>query len=498
MHTTARLLLLATCLPLTSSCQRQISGATGELADASASVEEMASAPAASETDDVAPTTTDSTDTDTDGEAPDDSDDAVGEAPGTSNDVGETTSTPGQATDDDANDDSLMATSDEGMDEPPQDEDPNPNDTPTGQTGDAGAPDDSSTTEPQSTDDSSAMEEPGTTDEPENPTPDDSATNPNRIRIKGKDYYLNGINVAWNQWEQDLTNYDSNAFEQLFSTLEASGGNAVRWWWFPTAGQQLSFNGNQAQPLQQRIFDNLDRAFDSAANHGILIMPVLLSFDIESTGRVSIVTDQAATDAFVSNVVTPLVQRYDSHPGLGLWEIMNEGDWLLTDEGGPVAIADYQRFHGKVAAGIHAAAADAIVTTGSASFKFLESNNNILSDTALQAAVGGDPMAHLDVYQTHYYGWQHGTNWSYEPWIRTSAEWQSDGKPVLIGEFPCAGEAGRWTTMQMHTESVNQGYAGTFCWAYYDNRADDEGTWNEARPAMEAIADQIPGAIVGE
>jgi len=322
--------------------------------------------------------------------------------------------------------------------------------------------------------------------------------NPNRVCIKGKKYYLNGINVAWDQWTYDLTNYDSDNFQAMFSSLAAAGGNPVRWWWFIDGENQLTFSGNRVGPLAQSIFDNLDAAFDAAAAHGILIMPVLLSFDIEGPGREFLVTDDDAIDAFVTNVVTPLVERYNDHPGLGLWEIMNEGDWLLSDEGGSVSIADYQRFHGKVAAGIHAADADALVTTGSASFKYLEPSNNILSDDALQAAADGDPLAYLDVYQIHYYGWMHGDGWSYEPWIRTSTEWQDDGKPILIGEFPCIGEQGRWTTMQMHVESVNQGYAGTFCWAYFDNRADSEGTWDDARSAVQAIAEQIPEAITGE
>ena len=322
--------------------------------------------------------------------------------------------------------------------------------------------------------------------------------NPNRVCIKGKKYYLNGINVAWDQWTGDLTNYNAANFQAMFSAIAASGGNAIRWWWFIDGENQLTFSGNLVEPLSPSIFDNLDAAFDAAAAQGVLIMPVLLSFDIEGPGREFLVTDDSAIDAFVTNVVTPLVERYNDHPGLGLWEIMNEGDWLLSEEGGSVSISAYQRFHGKVAAGIHAADADALVTTGSASFKYLEASNNILSDQALRSAADGDPLAYLDVYQTHYYGWMHGSDWSYEPWIRTSTEWQGDGKPILIGEFPCIGEQGRWSTMQMHVESVNQGYAGTFCWAYFDNRADSEGTWNDARTAVQAIAEQIPAAITGE
>jgi hypothetical protein len=151
-----------------------------------------------------------------------------------------------------------------------------------------------------------------------------------------------------------------------------------------------------------------------------------------------------------------------------------------------------------MAAGVHAADSDALVTTGSASFKYLSGASNILSDEALQEAAGGDPLAFLDVYQTHYYSWMHGDGWSYEPWSRTSTEWIGDGKPILIGEFACTGEEDRWSTLQMHVESVNKGYAGTFCWAYLDNRADSLGTWADAKPAVEAIAAQIPGAITGE
>jgi hypothetical protein len=327
------------------------------------------------------------------------------------------------------------------------------------------------------------------------PTP---GTNPGRVCIRGKNYYLNGVNVAWDQWTADLTNYDAGKFEAMFSAIAASGGNAVRWWWFIDGESQLSFSGNLVQPLPQKIFDNLDVAFDAAATHGILIMPVFLSFDIENRNREFLVTDAAATDAFVVEVVTPLVKRYNDHPGLGLWEIMNEGDWLLTPEGGTVSVSDYQRFHGKVAAGIHAADGDALVTTGSASFKYLEGSNNILSDAALRSAAGGDPLSYLDVYQTHYYGWMHGDGWSYEPWIKTSGAYNGEGKPILIGEFPCKGEAGRWSTLQMHTGSVTQGYAGTFCWAYFDDRADDEGTWSDAQAGVAAVAAQIPNAITGE
>lgn len=318
--------------------------------------------------------------------------------------------------------------------------------------------------------------------------------NPDRVCIQGKLYYLNGINVAWDKWNGDLENYDAAKFETLFSDLSSAGANAIRWWWF-IDGSQITYNGHLAQPLSQAIFNNLDAAFDAAAAHGIKIMPVFLSFDIKTPGRTWLVTEEAAMDAFNANVVAPLVQRYTDHPGMGIWEIMNEPDWLLNTENGEQTLAQVQRFHGKMAAAIHTADADAIVTTGMGMFKYMTDSGNNFSDAALKAATDGNELAFLDVYQTHYYAWQKGF---YEPWTKTSTQWLGEGKPVLIGEFACKGETGGRTSLQMHTEAVTQGFAGSFCWAYFDNRADKEGYWPDAEPGMKAIADMIPAAMTGE
>jgi hypothetical protein len=325
-----------------------------------------------------------------------------------------------------------------------------------------------------------------------------AATNPNRVTIKGKNYYLNGINVAWDKWDGDLTQYDSTKFESMFTELESIGANSIRWWWFIDGLGQLTFSGNNVQPLDQAIFTNLDQAFRQAARHHILIMPSLLSFDIKNSGKTSLVTDTVATNAFINNVVKPLVLRYEDSPAMGIWEIMNEGEWLLTTEGGTVAMADFQRFHGKVAAAIHATKPNALVTTGSGMYKYMITGGNKFSDAALKAAAGNDPLAKFDVYQTHYYSWMHGTGWTYEPWAKTSTEWLPEGKPILIGEFPILGEVGRWTGMDMHVKSVDKGYAGSFGWAYFDNRADKVGYWVDAKPCMQAISTLIPAAMIGE
>jgi hypothetical protein len=318
---------------------------------------------------------------------------------------------------------------------------------------------------------------------------------PNRVEIKGKEYYLNGINVAWDKFGNDVQQFDSVKFEGMFSELASINANSIRWWWFPqmdnmTYGGQ---NNQEVQPLSQASYDNLDQAFRMAARHGIKIMPVLVSFDLKNSGRTWIMTDETAMTAFINNIVTPLVTRYNDHEAMGLWEIMNEPEWVLAKENGSLTDAQVQRFHGKVAAAIHAADDDALVTTGLAMYKYIDD----FSDAALQAESDNDPLAYLDVYQVHYYSWMHGDGWSYEPWIKTATEWIDDGKPVLVGEFACKGEEGRWTPSQMHMESVNKGYAGSFCWAYFDNRADKEGYWVDAEAPMLEISQAIPDYMDG-
>ncbi len=323
-----------------------------------------------------------------------------------------------------------------------------------------------------------------------------------RVSIRGKDLFMNGINVAWNNWGEDLTRYDSAVFGAMFRNLSEAGGNSVRWW-MHCDGQATPSYDSQGRPtgMPEAAFANLGRMLDLAAANGILVMPVLWSFDMAKNNRANLITDTAATNAYIRTVLDPLVRRYKGHPGLLAWEICNEPEWMLDDDGSTtqrVTKAQLQRFHGLLAAAIHRADTGALVTTGSASFKWCSpapvSKGNYYSDQALQAAAGGDPLARLDFYQIHYYSWMRGSGWTYSPWDKGFAYWGLD-KPVVIGELPAKGEAGYLTPVQMHVGSVDSGYAGVMSWAYLDNRADKEGAWADAKPGIAAVYARIPEAI---
>jgi Cellulase (glycosyl hydrolase family 5) len=288
----------------------------------------------------------------------------------------------------------------------------------------------------------------------------------------------------------------------MFRKLAAAGGKSVRWW-MHCEGRATPNYDAQGKPtgMPEAALANLGRMLDLAAANKVLVMPVLWSFDMAKNNRANLITDTALTRAYITNVLDPMVRRYKGHPGLVAWEICNEPEWMLDDDGSTtqrVTKLQLQRFHGLLAAAIHKADPSALVTTGSAAFKWCstspESKGNYYSDQALQAAAGGDPLAHLDFYQIHYYPWMRGQGWTYSPWDHGREYWGLD-KPIVIGELPAKGEAGYLDAMQMHVGSVDSGYAGIMSWAFLDNRADKEGAFADAKPGIEAVAAKIPQAV---
>ena len=323
-----------------------------------------------------------------------------------------------------------------------------------------------------------------------------------RINIRGKDLFMNGINMAWNDFGRDLTQYDSAVFGDMFRKVAEAGGNSVRWWVHCDGQATPTFDAQgMVTGMPEQAFANMGRILDQAAAYGVLVMPVLWSFDMANSNRAKLITDTAYTNSYIRTVLDPLVRRYHGHPGLLAWEICNEPEWMLDDDGSTtqrVTKVQLQRFHGLLAAAIRRADPGALITTGSASLKWCSTDpaakGIYYSDQALRAAVGGDSLARLDFYEVHYYSWMRGSGWTYSPWDKPRAAWGLD-KPLIIGEFPAQGEVGYLDAVQMHVASVDSGYAGVMSWAFLDNRSDKVGAWADARPGIAAVYAKIPQAI---
>ena len=210
--------------------------------------------------------------------------------------------------------------------------------------------------------------------------------------------------------------------------------------------------------------------------------------------NMSLLTVDANRQAYVDNVLTPLVTALAGYPGLYSWETFNEPEGMISDGQGwkpfvgtggqSVPAASVQRTVNWFAAAIHNADPSAIVTNGTWQFQAnatATGMQNYYSDAALVAA-GGMANGTLDFYEVHYYS-SNGVRVS--PFANPVTHWGLD-KPVVIGEFYALTQDGV-AAADTYTALHGGGYAGAWAWQY--ENSDPTGTNNGGQltkwPAMQ-------------
>src|SRR5690606_35068818 len=274
----------------------------------------------------------------------------------------------------------------------------------------------------------------------------------NLINHKGNDIFLSGINLAWMNFGNDLTQFNEEAFTQVMKNESDVGGNSVRWWIHVDGRSTPSFENDTVSGISELALNNLGKALDIAAEEGIVISLCLWSFDmmhLEQTDAVRarnriLLENEAALDAYIDNALVPMVQRFAGHTAILCWEIFNEpegmtplANWPSTEN---VDMIYIQRFINRTAGAIHRADPEAKVSNGSwnalACIDSLPLGwKNYYSDSELIAA-GGDVDGTLDFYMLHYYQHYYGNR--YSPFHNPVEYWKLD-KPFLIGEYAAHG-----------------------------------------------------------
>ncbi len=321
--------------------------------------------------------------------------------------------------------------------------------------------------------------------------------------------FASGVNVAWINFASDVPNPDLTKFDTLFANTFAAGGRVVRWWFHTngTVTPQYDSNG-MALALTSSDIEDVKHILDHASAAGVGVNISLWSFDMLQGSNESIpdattannknlLTVDANRQAYIDNVLTPLVTALKNYPGLYSWEIFNEPEGMTTQNGwvpaaNKVDESVVQKCVNWFAAAIHAADPSALVTNGAWTFEansMVGGHQNFYSDSALQTA-GGKATGTLDFYEVHYYdnwgpgGSANGASAVVSPFTHPAAYWDiGDNKPIVIGEFYAIDTNGV-AAANLYTTLYDGGYGGAWAWQY--ENADNP------TPSIDVDGDAVP------
>jgi hypothetical protein len=271
--------------------------------------------------------------------------------------------------------------------------------------------------------------------------------NGNTFRVYGKEIFINGVNTPWDHWNDFGGNYDHNFWNTEFQEIRQAGGNASRIWITCNGdvGIDISTTGLVSGATQAH-WEDLDDMFALAEQHQVYIMATLTSFDHTKNTYTkyqswrNMLADNANVSSYVNNYVVPFINRYKDNPYLWCIDVCNEIEWMHENsECGSISWDRLQYFVARVAAAVHENS-NVLVTLGSAAVKWNSDcpgcEGNFWSDQNLQAQ-HNSPMAFLDFYSPHFYGWvvRWFGNFALD---KTPDNYGINDRPCMVGENPAS------------------------------------------------------------
>lgn len=308
-----------------------------------------------------------------------------------------------------------------------------------------------------------------------------AAKSADRVKFNGQELFLNGLNLAWEEFSNDIgpdpETPRMDHFEKVFDLMEAHGANSMRFWMHTNGHHTPEFDGSMVVGPGVDTIKDLRTILDAAWERKIGMILCLWSFDMQriSVGETvtsrgyDILTKEVNRQSYIDNSLVPMVEALKGHPAIIAWEIFNEPEgmteltsWETTYH--DVTMADVQAFINVCAGAIHRTDPGAQVTNGSWAFIAAsdvgEGNKNYYTDERLIAA-GGDEDGFLDFYTVHYYDWA-GTERS--PFAFPAEHWGLD-KPLVVAEY--YPDCENCTATPSDTLYRN-GYAGSLNWSWTD------------------------------
>lgn len=339
-----------------------------------------------------------------------------------------------------------------------------------------------------------------------------------KLTVGGKELWINGVNSAWNKWNDFGGSFDFEFWDEHFKNLHDSGCNASRIWIVCNGdvGLELNEDGTLKGATEQHWKD-LDDLFLLAERYQIYLMPTVMSFDFFKDENQSVnsyekwrelIQDDAKVDSYVDNYIVPFVERYGKSDYLWSIDLCNEPDWVVENgECGTIDWKYMQSYFAKATAAIHEHS-DVLVTVGMAMIKYNsdEVQGNYISDKALQDILGDDTKydkskAYVDFYSTHWYPWMI-TNWGIN-YDKTPKDFKQDtSKPCIIAELPAVVSEKdmkrygleEYDIAKVYEQAYKNGWQGMMAWKA-SGGDDGNGTWIDCQPAIEKMAEVCPEKI---
>nr|ADE58569.1 GH5 family protein GH5E [Limnoria quadripunctata] len=326
----------------------------------------------------------------------------------------------------------------------------------------------------------------------------------------GKQVYLNGENIPWNNYGYDFGNgvYD-NTIEQWMQDIGSAGGNSVRMWVHVEGQNTPSFDGRGMVTACDNTGDFLNdvvQFLDSAQQSNVLVMFTVWNGAVmENQPYIDMVMDDNKIQSYLDNCLTDWVNAVKGHPALGSWEPINEpeGSVQITSDSNPcydttiigqsgagwtgadIPIERFLILIGKMNQLIRELDPQAITTQGSwgqwSETDAFSDTRNHYTDTCLNGAAGSGSQ--IDFYQMHAYDWN--GEWSPNaPFTVKASDYKVD-KPILLGEY--AGVCAAGTSLEdLNIYAYENGYVGGFAWCWLTGTCSDSR--QEQRQALGALS----------
>ncbi len=285
------------------------------------------------------------------------------------------------------------------------------------------------------------------------------AANNSRIVWENGAWYLHGINMPWYNWSCDFgcgqnggaSDSDLQAtFASRLSQLQANGVHVLRWWAFPGNPWQITRNAAGAPTgINPAVYADFDAALQLAETYDLYLVFTLFSGPSDIPG--SWLTN-AGQRGQLATVLGTLFARYNGHPRLLTWQVINEPEWDIWN--GSVSQSAVQDLVRDIATSVHANST-AYVSVGAA----------MLDGLPLWKGLG------LDYYTAHWYDYMSSGNWCAR--CTTYAEVRNRyglDRPLVIGELYAAPAV---DALQRFEDFYAKGYAGAFPWSLFPERTND-------------------------